>query len=309
MTIDEALGIVKQTELCWIVFSAETGNVLSVDGVLSDETMANKFEHLGNLSGFGQPVMTRRFKSSSVTREILEKHQTEAEQRKIRVHVLTEWSMATTEQLARILEHGQYDAPMQRDFDSKIIVDNLWELHRDELTPVLRERLEKLLTSDVLCFAAQTKLCIYLTALNGDEQKLKAIWIGAEPGRNCWDDAVALMDALAYVRTTDQEIIGDMLKIFDTDFPFGGKLSTMIALGKIGPAAGSRVADKIRSTVYDSHPALVAVRDRVLERLESEEGEWLVCGDCCYGQVRNQTGFGAKPCPKCLGIGWRSINE
>ncbi len=220
------------------------------------------------------------------------------------MRVLTEWSKATTAELLQVLERGQYDCPMKMDFDSRIILDHLWEVHRDELIPTTRERLTALLAKEVLCRAAVDKLRIYLAALKGDEERLKAIWTRAEPGRDCWADAFSLMDGFAYVRTHDQEVIGDMVSVFETDLPFGGKYDTMIALGKIGPAAGIRATDTIRKTIHDSQPWVIAARDRVLARLESAADTWASCDRCCYGRVHDNDGHGERSCPLCLGIGY-----
>lgn len=309
MTIDEALEMVRQTEECWIVFNSEKGEVLSVEENHPDETHQDMFAHLATLSRFNQPVMTRFFTSAEVTRKVLESQQSESERVRTRTRVLTEWSQAPTEKLLGILERGQYDYPMNKDFDSTIIVNLLWELRRDELTLPARERLRILLSRAALCEAARNKLRIYLAALSDDERQLKAIWTGVEPGRDGWSDGFALMDALAHVATEDQEIIGDMLAIFDTGMPFGGKFDTMIALGKIGPIAGPRAAATIRRTVHDSQPWIIAARDRVLERLVSVEDAWTMCGACCYGRVSEAERFGAQACPACLGLGFRPVPD
>jgi hypothetical protein len=307
MTIDEALEIVRQTESCWIVFNSETGEVLSVAGDRPEETAQDMAAHLGTLSSFNQPVKTRHFKSAGVTREVLERERGESERVRTRVRVLTGWSKATTEELLQVLERGQYDYPMNKDFDSRVIVDDLWELRRDELTLPARERLNALLSRAVLCEAARNKLRIYLAALNGDEAQLKAIWTGAEPGRDCLSDCCALMDAFAFVGLKSQEINGDMLAIIESDMFFGVKYDTMIALGKIGPTAGPRAAELIRRTIHDSQPWVIAARDRVLERLVTAEDGWTVCGECCHGRVPNAKGHGSLACPACFGLGFRHV--
>ena len=304
MTIDEALEIVSQTEGCWVVFNSETGEVLSVAGDSPDETAQDRFAHLGTLSTFNQPVKTRYFQSAGVTREVLQREQGESVRVRTRVRVLTEWSKATTEELLQVLERGQYDDPMSKDFDSRVIVDHLWELHRDDLTDSVQERFKALLGSTLLCGAAVNKLNIYSAALSGDEERLKAIWMGTESGRGCWADAFALMDALAYVHTQDQAVIADIVKVLDTDMPFGGKYDTMIALGKIGPVAGTSAVDLIRKAIHDSQPWVIAARDRVLARLESSEDARTRCDGCCYGRCHDEEGHGERACSLCLGIGY-----
>jgi SAM-dependent methyltransferase len=304
MTIDEALEAVRQTEQCWIVFSSVTGEVLSVEGVGHDESSAEVIAHLQELSRFAQPVMTRYFISADVTRQVLEQQRAETERVRTRGQVLTAWSAAPVEELLQVLERGQYDYPMGKDFDSTIIVDHLWQVHRDELTPSIRERLRALPVQNVLCAAAGRKLGIYLAAFDGDAARLKAIWTGAKSGRYGWEDTIALTDSFAYLQIHDPEIIRDLIAVFDTNMPFGGKCDAMIALGRIGSAAGIEATHMIRRKVYDSEPWIIATRDRVLERLETASEQWKRCGECCYGRVHNQGEFGERLCLACYGIGF-----
>ncbi|MEO7717822.1 MAG: hypothetical protein ABIY70_16605 [Capsulimonas sp.] len=157
-----------------------------------------------------------------------------------------------------------------------VIVGHLWKLHRDELASIPRERLAKLLSDDVLGEHASNHLRFCLASFDGDEEYLKAVWTKKAPGHKTWGDAYALMDAFAHVRTKDQAIVGDIIDIFDTEEQFGCKLKAMISLGKIGPVAGTRASATIRRVVYDSEPQIIAIRDRVLERLESDEDGWKI---------------------------------
>jgi hypothetical protein len=306
MITDEALEIVRQTESCWIVFSSVSGEVLEVVGESPDTSARDRFLHLGNLSNFSQPVMTRYFKSATVTREVLEREQEEAKRVLTWSETLITWHRAAVEQLLQILESRYSAHPLIPEHGTAILVDHLWELHRNELELTTRERLAALLSNGVLSDEAERKLRIYLAALHGDEEHLKAIWTKKTPGRKSWGDAFALMEGFAHVRSKDHEVIDDMINVFDMNTMFGCKFKAMISLGKIGPIAGQRAADTIRATVYDSEPWIIARRDRVLERLESKDQEWAVCGDCCYGRVHSAASHGAQPCPKCLELGYRA---
>lgn len=308
MTIDEALKLIRQTEGCWVVFNSETGEVLSVVSDGPDETVQDRLVHLNTLSSYNQPVKTRHFQSATVTRQALDREKGESDRISTRVRVITQWSEATTEQLLQVLERGHYDYPMNKDFDSRVIVDHLWELHRGELDLAARKGLAALTSSAAPCESARKNLRSYVAALNFDEEHLKAIWTGALPGRDSWADALTLMDAFAHVRTKNQEIISDMLHFFDLSMPFGLKFDTMVSLGKIGPTAGERAATVIRRTVYDSETSVIAVRDRVLERVVSSEVEWIMCSACCYGSIRKGEGHGPNRCSVCLGLGYRHVD-
>jgi hypothetical protein len=82
------------------------------------------------------------------------------------------------EELLQILESGEYRPPMQKDFDSTIIVDHLWEVHRDEFDAATRLRLGALVGSPVLCASASRHLEVYLLALAGIEPRFGRSGVG-----------------------------------------------------------------------------------------------------------------------------------
>jgi hypothetical protein len=83
---------------------------------------------------------------------------------------------------------------------------------------------------------------------------------------------------------------------------FGWAKMAIVFLGKLDAARGSRAAQVIRSRVYDSADSVIALRDRVLSRLESASS-WRTCPDCCFGLIHSRaTGF-PEPCQYCLGLG------
>jgi len=303
MTIDEALEIASGTEKCWIVWNTDTGEILSVEEVQSGAGSGVLEPRIQGLSRFPVPVKSRYLESRNVTRELLERERDNTFRVKARTRILTDWYHAPVEALVRILERGEYSPPMQRDYDSGILVAHLWEAHRDESTEGIRARLRVLVGTPALCEAATRQLEIQLLALAGDHAALRAIWRGERPGRTCFADQFLLMDCFAYLRTTDPEVINDFTNVVERSEMFGPRRDAMLALGKLGPVAGPQAARVIRASIHDSSPELVAVRERVLQRLEGAD-DWERCGACCYGQVHWPESHGMLACPGCLGLGY-----
>jgi hypothetical protein len=304
MTIDEALEKVRRTEACWIVWNTDSGEILSVTGTAADASPQDLFRHLQGLSASGAPVKTRHFQSRSVTRQLLVQESEETDRFKTRGSVLTAWSGAPVEELLQLLERGDYPPPMQKDFDSKIIVDHLWKAHRDELVAATQRRLHALAGTALLCASASRNLHAYLLALDGDEETLAAIWRRERPGRTCYADAYVLMDCFAHLQISDRSIINDITDIIEQPGFFGPRHEAMLALGRLGKVAGSRAAAVIRNCIYDSSPQLTARRDRVLQRIEATGADWVRCGSCCYGRVHCADSHSTEACPECLGLGY-----
>jgi hypothetical protein len=194
---------------------------------------------------------------------------------------------------------------MQMDYDSQIIVDHLWELHRPELVGEAQLRLAALVGTEVLCASASRHLEAYLLALAGDEATLKEIWSGKRPGMACAGDRFVLMDCFAHVHTQDQGIIDDIIAAVKRPGMFGPRREAMRTLGRLGAAAGSRAAAAIRNCIHDSSPGVTAERDRVLQRIETVATDWVRCGACCFGRVHRADSHGTGSCHRCLGLGYQ----
>lgn len=302
MTIDEALVKIRETQRCFVVWNSETGEILSVSEMNPHPEGKELFSRLQDMGKPGAPAKARYFDSAKVTRQVLEKLQTETERIKTRVRVLTKWAAATSEDLLRILESGAYSYPMARDHDSRVIVDHLWRVHRNELTQDAQERLGALIGSKVLSDQASRNLEAYLLALRGDEQTLLGLWA---PGQLAnLGDKVTLMDCFSHTNSRNQTVINDLIVIVEHDsFLFHPRYQAMMTLGRLDAARGTRAADAIRASVFDSTPEIIAARDSVLARLSSESAEWARCSHCCYGWIHSAGGRGDSECPHCFGLG------
>ena len=107
------------------------------------------------------------------------------------------------------------------------------------------------------------------------------------------------------LRVADQVIINDVIGLVRAQWPFGVKQRAMIALGKIGPPAGSEAARAIREEVYGSTDWIIAQRDRVLARIETAPELWSECTNCRRGKIVDESSSVCtlRNCPGCYGLG------
>jgi hypothetical protein len=112
------------------------------------------------------------------------------------------------------------------------------------------------------------------------------------------------MDCFAHLQIRDPEIIDDMIDIVEESGMFGPRWEATMALGRVGAAARKRSAEANRSSIFDSSPQVVALRERVSERIERTDARWAQCGHCCYGRVHKEGTHGVGFCSECLGVGY-----
>lgn len=220
---------------------------------------------------------------------------------------LNGWYRLPVGELVTTLEVGEYTPPMQRDHDSLHIVDHLWKVHRLELTPTIRERLSLLKGSEKLSAAAESQLDAYLTALDGNRDELLKSWHSLRAKvsemNKPWEEFQRDKDNKASYERWSRRNFDYLIEVVETPkWLFGWAKMAIVFLGKLDAARGSRAAQVIRSRVYDSADSVIALRDRVLSRLESASS-WRTCPDCCFGLIHSRaTGF-PEPCQYCLGLG------
>ena len=296
MTIDEALLEIRKTELCWVVWSTETGEILSVSEMSARPEGTELFSRLQHLHQYQTPAKGRVLVSAKVSRQSLEQDRTDIGRVKARIGVLTLWYSLPCEDLIRILEVGEYAFPMARDNDTCVPVDHIWHLHRDELTQELQQRLHSLVGSAKLSERAAQNLKAYLRAVVGDEDNLIHLW-------NSKRQAFVLMECFSHTNTRNQVVISDLIDLVEKpSFMFEWRRRAMMTLGQLDAARQTRAADVIRKAVYDSTPRIVAARDHVLARLAGNPSDWMRCKECCHGSVHGSSGYAAS-CPACFGLG------
>jgi len=298
MTIDEALTKIKQKDRCWVIWDSDTGEVLSVD----------RFERNNSLGSPNRCQIGRLLTSANISRTVLELQERDILRANLRGRILTEWYEAPFENVLLLLERGQYEEPMQKDFDSDYLVDHLWKVHRDDWQPVARVRLSTLIATDLLSPSASQHLGWCLHALDGREADLLALWrnpASTYPYNDTWH----LMECLAHTGTKDAGLINDLVRMIGQDGLFEPRRIAVRTLAQIGHAAWPEAAAAIRSNIRDGEPWITAFRDRALERIGSPDEEWTRCSHCCFGYIHPQKGHGVAECPACFGIGVTRIDS
>ncbi|MGV3723245.1 MAG: hypothetical protein ACO1SX_20280 [Actinomycetota bacterium] len=304
MTINEALEAIDDGQACWIVWNTDSGEILAVSSLDPDASPEERARLLQELSGFDVPVKARYFGPGDVTRQALLHERDETDRVKTRKSILTGWAAASVEELVAVLERGEYPPPMQKDFDSRVIVDHLWSLHRAEWDDAVQSRLRAMLESEALCSSASRNLEAYLHAMSGNEATLVATWRRERPGQEVYADTYVLMECFAHVQTSDRGVVNDIIAMVETPGMFGPRHEAMKTLGRLGAVTGPRAADAIRRSIYESSPAIAAERSRVLQRIETPAADWERCQSCCYGCIHRAGGHGEASCPSCLGLGY-----
>jgi hypothetical protein len=304
MTVDEALAAARRTNRCLIFWSSTTGEFVEVLGL---EDQADR----AHISALVQEVFRGRnatfshnvFDSSTLTHELLQKQQSEALRLTGRSEQLRRWWAADPDELLRVLEKRVYPTYMTKDFDSTILVDHLWALHRDELTPGRQKRLALLIGTDGLSAKGSSHCNAYCLALQGESDKLRELWRAEFGSMQSLGALSVLIECFRHIQTQDLSVIQDIITMIDQPtWMFHPRYKAMIAVGGIDAARETNAAEIIRKAVHDSTPEIISTRDRALERLTIRSAGWRRCEDCCHGRIHGPSGFPIR-CPICLGLG------
>ena len=259
-----------------------------------------------------QPTIARFFESAKVTREALSDQALMLARGRALTAQIAEWTSGSVETLVEILEKGAYAPPMTLEIASDTLVDHIWDLHRDELTLDHCRRLGALVGGPRLDQEASDHLALDLAALAGDVARIRALCDDAIGRRESWEAGVRpifedrLLSCVVHLQLGDDAILYALVQTVSTPGTFGPRFRAMVALGSLKPAVGTPAADVIEQHIYESRPAVAAVRRLVLERLRSSPESWVVCRKCCHGSVHGQSGWGSGDrvaCPECLGLG------
>jgi hypothetical protein len=304
MTIEEALQRVRELKKCFIVWREDTGEVVSVEDA-SDGSMkgfASRLQGMGEKGPF--PTSARFFDAGQVTAAVLHGHAAQCAKTNRRAAIFKEWARASPEQLVEVLEKEEYQEPYVGKRDADYVMRLLFHLHADELTATRSDlfgRLRRLRLIGAGYGTASLILAQHLAVLDGDAARLKELYLKRPYGFGLFHFTEAFGD----VRCADPQIIEELIAEVERPGMFGPRVVAMVALGKIGAAAGSRAAEVIRANIYNSSEWVARRRDRVLERITSPPASWVRCGRCCRGRVLSFTLYCPWPvhCPRCLEMG------
>jgi len=294
MSPDEALAAAGTGD-CFVVFHGDTGEVLAVRP--TRPTLGSMTDELFDMKR-AVPTVGRFFSAGALTRAVLEEQAADCRRIGARGQQIPDLESKPASHLVEVLEGcAPLPSALELPDDARWIIEAIFELHRAELTPDLIARLSQLRHRYPRCARA---LDVYLADVAGDRDALWRIW----PGHASVDFSVLpqLLEAYGRLGESSQDYVDALLALIGCDVPFGGWFPAVTALGRVGPAAGQRAAEKILAAVHDTEPSIIELRDRVLARLQSGTA-WLPC-DCRDGHVveRSEARLRRTECPRCLGL-------
>ena len=238
MTVDEALAAARKTNRCLVFWDSTTGESVEVLGV---EPQADH----ANISSLAQAVFQRHestfshnvFNSAVITRETLQRHQSDAIRLTRRTKTLRHWSTADADELLDILEKGAYPPYMGKDYDSTILVDHLWTLHRDELTAQRQQKIRSLIDSEMLSRTASFHCNAYCLAFGGESDNLSEMWRSESDLWRSFDGLLVLMERFCHIQTEDLGIIHALNGMIEQpSWLFQARFKAMITAGSLDAA-------------------------------------------------------------------------
>jgi hypothetical protein len=304
MTIEEAIRVANKFAECFVVWRTDTGEIVSVEpaGSSKEPDPIGNMKLLSKMGSKGTfPTKGRFLPVAMVTRELLQHEADECTRLNRRSLIFNQWSASPPARLIEILERREFERPFVDTGDAHIILDHMFDLQADELIaqlPLL-ERFRALSRPGFLDERAGLRLAIGLAVLDNDSARLTAMYRGKVFRSNLWD----FIEAFGDVRTEDPEIIAELIDLVERSVMFGPRRHAMMALGKIGPAAGSRAVDALRTHIFDSSPEVTSLRELVITRISTPKEAWKKCPACHHGRVL-RTGPWPRPCEACWEMGF-----
>ena len=308
MTIEEALTRIREAGRCFVIFDADTGEVLEVRGAEEATTPGAIVGTMGTAAKAHGSVKGRFFDGAAITREALEHEAKESRQVAARVSILSRWSVMPAEELVRILETDEFGPPMDAFHGPRVVIGRIFDYPPEILLPLVPrlERTQQTFVARGFEDAVRLFLQSKLAVLAGDFAGLKKVWEAFHTG--IFSALVWHPDLLACIgdlRPRDPEAIEILTRTVSApDLMFGTRCEALQALGKVGAPAGPRAAQGIRDRIYDSEPWIIELRERVLSRIEMPESAWTGCTRCYWGRVPGRPWQAPENCATCLGLGF-----
>ena len=312
MNIDEALQANKSSPECFVTFRQDTGEIREVKNLTSEASAEDRMARLFAATSVpsGVPTVSRFLESASVTAEslndLVEETRRAYESMTARVKIINGWRYQSLSELVAILESGDFPYPTTQN-DSYLLLEIIFDVRDTELNPALIRRLLAVADSQHIDIPGEPSvgsLRLYLWRYEMKTTTFVQYWHEHLRG-GVVPFLIGPSTFAGDLRVADQIIINDLIGLVRAQWPFGVKQRAMIALGKIGPPAGSEAARAIREEVYDSTDWIIAQRDRVLARIETVPGLWCDCNHCRRGKVTEDSSdiLILRDCPRCYGLG------
>jgi hypothetical protein len=313
MNTEDALRIIKKSPECLVTLRADTGEILTVKNLSATASADDRMACLFNTDGIGQagvPTVSRFLGSASVTaaslHDLVEETRRAYESMTARVKILNGWRYQSLSDLVAILESGDFPYPTTLN-DSYLLFELIFDVRDTELDSALIRRLWAVADSYQVEIpgeppAGALRLSLWRYEMRTTE--FVSYWHKYLNG-SLVPFLIGPCVFAGDLKVTDPIVVNDLTRLVRAQWPFGVKQRAMIALGKIGPKAGPEATRAIRDEVYDSTDLIIAQRNRVLARIETDPELWHDCNQCRRGKVIDDSShvLVLRDCPGCYGLG------
>jgi hypothetical protein len=303
MDIDTALNLIREIPEGYIVWQVDNGEIVRVIPFKEEDDPKKRFADLPRtINGRVIEYVGGPYQPNEITRSYLEQAQAEYIKVHLRITMFTDWARQSAEQLVTVLETGDYP-PAGNGSDDHILIEYLFEFHWQELNQVLRNRLWHLLDTDRLKPLAILILKLYLLTLEQKKDRFITLWM--EEFHEKTTPYHLAMKCAGDLQITDATIINDLIQTIKSNVLFIAKHQAMIALGRIGVAAGEQATQVIEEVIYESNPEVGKQRELALKRIRTSPYNWVVCGSCHNGIAQYFVRYArASTCETCYGFGF-----
>jgi hypothetical protein len=307
---EQALAIIKQHDECYVVWATDQNAIVAVHPIPKGAKTEDRFAALSNMKfDYSGPKKGRFLSSSTTSLQTLLDEAHETDRVAERVRIFNSWEQLRNDELLTILGSADFPEPMDAFHGSNHIVKRLYKIRGPTLSGLQMNGFREFALSTPSHpdqTHAQFDAQCYLAVLMKAPSDLVRFWQKHLNSHGIWSCWSAFCSAAGDLAVDEPGIIEQFIEVLTKPGMFGPKFRAMVALGKIGSAAGRRGAQVIKESVYDSSAEVVASRDRALLRIGSGPDEWETCPDCYHGYVngRSHSIPSIQSCTHCLGFGY-----
>ena len=307
MTNEEALRLIKahggQSMVLWSVALNEIVAVhpLRVEGALVPPASW----------AMDQGCVGRIIDATTATLELLHARQREHEQfaisRAERARLFQRWHDGPVEDLLEVLESGVFPAVTKRDDAMGFILQNLYYARAASLSQHHIERLNAIVAQRPFGRLGRTileRLECWLAVIERDQQRLLRYWDRLSAKISPSFHHADLVGAAGDLQIDRRDVLEYLVGRVRHNGLFPMRLEAVVALGKIGAAAGETAAATIEAHIYDSDEVIAALRRLTIARIRTAATAWTPCEACVKGKALDPT-FSLPiflRCPECFGL-------
>jgi len=251
--------------------------------------------------------------SDQIDKEYLEKKRDDYVSKFLRANlrgkVFNQWAEQPVNELISILERKDFSFPMGKN-DKHILLEMLFDFRWQEINEPEIKRLRQFVENGDLTEKEKHLQNFHLLFLERKKAEFVELYkqVFVEP-------FYYLSDYVDYyignLQIADEYIFKKYHETLnEPNVLFGSKYDVMIALGKIGNAAGEESAQIIEKVVYDSEEHIIRARNKVLKRIRTPAENWQICPKCRFGRIAVTNGMRISirnRCGECDGLGWVEV--